>query len=222
MADKSHRKAPVKAGGIVLCGGNSTRMGTSKALLDFDGETMLQRVVRLVGTVVSPIIVVAAPRQALPELPASVIVTRDGQEGRGPLEGLRVGLTSLPADCELAFVTGCDVPLLVPAFILRIVELTAGADIAVVEVDGVPQPLPAVYRRSTVLPHVEALLAADRRRLALLIEAVPTRRVSVHEVSDVDPSLLTLRNINRPQDYTSARAIAGLEPGTSSETPTQT
>jgi len=64
-------------GGVVLCGGKSTRMGSPKALLPFGPETMLQRVVRLLGTVVSPIVVVAATGQDLPPLPASVILTRD-------------------------------------------------------------------------------------------------------------------------------------------------
>ena len=59
------------AGGIVLCGGRSTRMGVPKATLPFGPETMLQRVVRLLGTVVSPIVVVAAREQSLPELPAT-------------------------------------------------------------------------------------------------------------------------------------------------------
>ena len=58
-----------RAGGIVLCGGKSSRMGTSKALLPFGPETMLQRVIRLLGELVSPIVAVAAAGQALPELP---------------------------------------------------------------------------------------------------------------------------------------------------------
>ena len=58
------------AGGIVLCGGKSTRMGVAKATLPFGPETMLQRVVRLLGTTVSPIAAVAARDQVLPELPA--------------------------------------------------------------------------------------------------------------------------------------------------------
>src|SRR6476620_9886109 len=98
-------------GGIVLCGGRSTRMGTSKAMLPFGPETMLQRVVRLLGTVVSPIIVVAAPEQSLPKLPDEVAVICDEREHRGPLEGLRVGLKALPNFVEAAYVTGCDVPL---------------------------------------------------------------------------------------------------------------
>jgi len=59
----------------VLCGGKSTRMGTSKALLPFGSETMLQRVVRLLGTIVSPIVAVAARDQVLPALPPDLIVT---------------------------------------------------------------------------------------------------------------------------------------------------
>src|SRR5215472_11419665 len=104
------------AGGIVLCGGRSTRMGSSKALLPFGPETMLQRVVRMLSTVVSPIVVAAAAGQPLPDLPADVIVVRDECQGRGPLEGLRAGLTALPKTVESAYVTGCDVPLLVPGF----------------------------------------------------------------------------------------------------------
>src|SRR3954463_14928404 len=105
---------PESCGGVVLAGGKSTRMGTSKALLPFGPETMLQRVVRLLEDVVSPIVVVAAADQMLPQLPAHVIITRDEQDARGPLEGLRTGLKALPEQVEAAYVTGCDVPLLVP------------------------------------------------------------------------------------------------------------
>jgi molybdopterin-guanine dinucleotide biosynthesis protein A len=184
-------------------------MGSSKALLPFGGETMLQRVVRLVGAVVSPLVVVAAPEQTLPELPPAVIVTRDEREGRGPLEGLRAGLKALPEDVELAYVTSCDVPLLVPAFVRRMIELAGDHDIAVVEIDGFPHPLSAVYRRAT-LPHVEALLEADRRRPVFLFDAVRTRRVRPDELTDADPQLLTLRNLNTREDYLEALSLAGL------------
>ena len=57
---------------------------------------MLQRVVGLLGTVVDPIVVVAARDQELPELPPAVSITRDEQDARGPLEGLRAGMKALP------------------------------------------------------------------------------------------------------------------------------
>ena len=184
-------------------------MGSPKALLPFGGETMLQRVVRLLNAVVSPVVVVAAREQSLPDLPVDVTVTRDEQEGRGPLEGLRAGLKALPETVEMAYVTSCDVPLLVPAFAQRMIALVGDHDIAVMEIDGFPHPLSAVYRRST-LPHIESLLAQDRLRPVFLFEAVKTRRVRPEEMVSVDPQLLTLRNLNTREEYEEALASAGL------------
>jgi molybdenum cofactor guanylyltransferase len=196
------------AGGIVLCGGKSSRMGTSKALLPFGPETMLQRVVRLLREVVAPIVVVAASDQELPGLPADVIVTRDEQQGRGPLEGLRAGLKALPAGVDAAYVTSCDVPLLEIGFVRQMLDLARGHDIAVMEIDGFTHPLSAIYRRAT-LPDVENLLAQDRLRPAFLFDAVKTRRVRPDEIT-ADPNLRTLRNLNTREDYERALADAGL------------
>ena len=199
------------AGGIVLCGGKSTRMGVPKATLPFGPETMLQRVVRLLGTVVSPIVVVAAREQSLPELPAGVKITRDEREQRGPLEGLRAGLKALPDSVEVAYITSCDVPLLEPAFVTRMVGLLGDHDIAVMEIDGFPHPLSAVYRRDT-LPHVQDLLENDKLRPVFLFDAVRTRRVRPEEMLSVDPQLRTLRNLNTREDYLAALSEAGYQP----------
>ena len=200
----------VTVGGIVLCGGKSTRMGVPKATLAFGTETMLQRVVRLLGSVVSPIIVVAAREQPLPQLPGETSVTRDEREAKGPLEGIRAGLSALPESIDAAYITSCDVPLLVPAFVERMIDLMGDHDIAVMEIDGFPHPLSAIYRRS-VLPHVESLLAADRLRPVFLFEAVRTRRVKPEEMTVVDPELKTLRNLNTPEDYRAALIDAGYQ-----------
>jgi len=183
-------------------------MGTSKALLPFGAETMLQRVVRLLGGVVAPIVAVAAADQVLPELPRDVIITRDEREGRGPLEGLRAGLKALPPHLEAAYVTSCDVPLLVPGFVVQMLELARDHDVTLMEIDGFPHPLSAVYRRTT-LPFVEELLAKDRLRPVFLFEAVRTRRVRPEEMT-ADPELLTLRNLNTREDYEKALGAAGF------------
>ena len=201
----------ISAGGIVLCGGRSTRMGVPKATLPFGPETMLQRVVRLLGTVVVPVVVVAARDQSLPELPADVKITHDEREQRGPLEGLRAGLKALPDSVDAAYITSCDVPLLEPAFVTRMVELLGDYDIAVMEIDGFPHPLSAVYRRD-VLPHVEALLEKDRLRPVFLFDTVRTRRVRPEEMISVDPQLRTLRNLNTREDYLAALSEAGYQP----------
>jgi molybdopterin-guanine dinucleotide biosynthesis protein A len=170
---------------------------------------MLQRVVRILGEVVAPIVIVAAVDQELPALPRDVIVTRDENEGRGPLEGLRAGLKAMPTSVESAYVTSCDVPLLVPGFVRQMLDLAIDYDAAVMEMDGFTHPLSAVYRRST-LPQVEGLLAENRLRPVFLFESVKTRRIRPDEMT-ADPDLRTLRNLNTREDYERALVEAGLQ-----------
>lgn len=198
-------------GGIILAGGKSTRMGLAKADLPFGPERMLERVLRLLASAVQPIVVVAAPGQKLRELPDGVLLARDEHEARGPLEGLSAGLAAVGPHVTAAYVTSCDVPLLEPAFVQALIDRLGDND-AVVPVEGqFAHPLAAVYRTS-VLPIVTALLAADQLRPAFLFDRVKTLRVPVEELRSVDPQLTTLRNLNRPEDYLAALAEAGLDP----------
>jgi molybdopterin-guanine dinucleotide biosynthesis protein A len=89
------------------------------------------------------------------------------------------------------------------------IALMGDHDIAVMEIDGFPHPLSAIYRRLT-LPHAESLLAQDRLRPVFLFDAVRTRRVKPEDMIVVDPELRTLRNLNTPEDYRAALAAAGL------------
>ncbi len=199
----------MRRGGIVLCGGKSSRMGLPKAALPFGDELMLQRVVRLLGTVVDTIAVVAAPRQELPSLPNSVIVARDRREDCGPLEGLRAGLEALKGNVDAAFATSCDVPLLKPAFVERMFELLDENDVAVPREGKFFHPLAAVYRVG-VLAEIEKLIAADRMRPFFLFEKVATREVQPAEWQDADPDSRSLMNLNRPEDYLAALESAGF------------
>src|SRR4051794_8132734 len=134
-------------GAVVLCGGQSRRMGEPKAWLAFGPERLLQRVVRLVGAGIGdgPIAVVAAPGQELPPLPDSVTVVRDPVSGRGPLQGLAAGLAELPGSVALAYASATDVPFLAPAWIGRLGELIGDHDLAIPFVDGYHHPLAALY-----------------------------------------------------------------------------
>ncbi len=200
-------------GAMILCGGESRRMGRSKAWLPFGGERMLQRVVRLIGTVAQPVVVVAASGQELPELAQDVAIVRDSIAGRGPLQGLAAGLAALPETVELVYATATDVPFLEPRWITKLVELIDGDDLAIPYVESLYHPLAALYRRRAVLPAIEELLRADQLRVALLVEAVQTRTVDEAELKAADPELRTLRNLNSPEDYERALVDAGYSAG---------
>jgi molybdopterin-guanine dinucleotide biosynthesis protein A len=200
----------MKLGAVILCGGQSRRMGRSKAWLSFGGESLLQRVVRLISTAVEHIAVVAAPGQQLPALPASVILTRDPVHGKGPLQGLAAGLSALPDEVEFVYATATDVPFLHPEWIGRLVALIGEHDLAIPMCDGYHHPLAALYRRRTVLPAILGLLDSDRLRPVFLMETVSTRLVVAAELREIDPELGTLRNLNTPEDYEAALRDDGL------------
>ncbi|MFL5242355.1 MAG: molybdenum cofactor guanylyltransferase [Gemmataceae bacterium] len=189
--------------GIVLCGGQSKRMGKPKAWLPFAGELMLPRVVRLLSEVVRPIVVVAAPDQEVPPLPSDVNIVRDEERGRGPLQGLLAGLTGLEGRADAAYLSSCDVPFLQAAFVQRLIELLGDRQICVPHVGEYHHPLAAVYRLE-VAQAVRRLLVEDRLRPFFLFQEVPTRMVEAEELVDVDPTLQTLRNLNTPEEYETA------------------
>ena len=184
-------------------------MGRPKAWLPFGDEVLLQRVVRILWEVVDPIVVVAAPGQDLPLLPESIRVVRDERgEYLGPLNGLAEGLSALDGVAKIAFLSSCDVPFLQPAFVRRVIDLLGESSICVPEVGGYKHPLAAAYRVD-VLPVVKRLLAENRLRPAFLAELVPTRVLYDADLTDVDPDLSSLRNVNTSEEYESALLDAG-------------
>ena len=191
----------MRIGGVVLCGGRSSRMGQPKAWLHIGDEVLLQRVVRILREVVEPVVVVAAPGQEVPELPVGVEMVRDSVEGRGPLQGLATGLTALTGKVDAVYLSSCDAPFLHAAFVRRMVNLLDEASsIAVPHIGDYHHPLASVYRVS-VLDAVNSLLAANRMRPVFLFDAVPTRIVLAPELIDIDPTFESLRNINTPEEY---------------------
>src|SRR5579864_5833077 len=162
--------ASVTVGGIVLCGGQSSRMGRPKAWLSIAGELMLPRVVRLLSQVVTPLVVVAAPQQEVPPLPDRVEVVHDEERGRGPLQGLAAGLAALAGRVDAAYLSSCDAPFLRPVFVQRLIELLRDNAICVPRVGEHHHPLAAVYRLS-VLDAVRQLLSENRMRPYYLFDA---------------------------------------------------
>jgi molybdenum cofactor guanylyltransferase len=217
-AQERRSRPKAAAAGIVLAGGRSTRMGRPKAALEWHGSTLLHRVVGIVARAVDgPVVVVRAPGQELPPLPGGVELADDAREGRGPLQGLAAGLSAVGKRAERAYVSSTDVPLLHPAFVGAVIAACArhNVDVALPVAHGFRHPLAAAYRTS-LLPAVEELIAEDRLRPAFLFERCRVRELSEdalladRALAEVDPSLLSLLNVNDPDEY--ERALARTAP----------
>jgi molybdopterin-guanine dinucleotide biosynthesis protein A len=191
-------------------------MGRPKANLEWHGSTLLHRVTGIVGRAVDgPVVVVRAPDQELPELPPGVRVVEDAAEGRGPLQGLAAGLHAVADEAEVAYVSSTDVPLLHPAFVRAVVRAASApdVDVALPVVHGFRHPLAAAYR-TWLAEAVERLIAGDRMRPAFLFEECRVRELGEEdllrdrELAEADPELLSVLNLNEPDDYERARSRA--------------
>lgn len=206
--------APLKriaVGGIVLCGGQSSRMGQPKAWLPFGRQTMLQRVVETVSRVTGPIVVVAAPGQEVPDLPPGVRIVRDEVEGQGPLAGIAAGLSALFGQAEAAYASSCDVPLLLPSFVSTVIDALGDSEIAIPREKQYYHPLAAVYRTS-LAARCNELISVGKRRPVHLVEESHSRIIEVDDLRRVDPQLRSLKNANTPQEYVQLLRAAGYDP----------
>ncbi|MCI2416870.1 molybdenum cofactor guanylyltransferase [Saccharopolyspora sp. K220] len=199
--------------GVVLAGGRSTRMGRPKAGLEWHGSTLLYRTAAVLArTVDGPVVVVAAPGQELPELPAGVGVVEDPVEGLGPMQGVAAGLAAVEDRAAAAFVCSTDMPFLHPDFIRRVLRgLTeTGADMLLPVARGFRQPLAAGYR-TALAGLITDLLAEGELRPGMLFkhcdvaELDDARLLEDTALARHDPTLESVVNANTPEDYAAAR-----------------
>lgn len=187
-------------------------MGAAKAGLEWHGSTLLYRAASVLArTVDGPVVVVAAPGQELPELPAGVAVVEDPVEGLGPMQGLAVGLDAVADRAGAAFVCSTDLPFLHPAYVRRVLRsLTEGVDVVLPMARGFRQPLAAAYRTG-LAELVTKLIAEGNLRPGMIFEHCAVTRLEDAELlADAalarhDPNLDSVLNVNTPQDYAAAR-----------------
>lgn len=182
--------------GAILAGGQSTRMGSDKALLELHGQRMLERVYRTMASLFNSTLLVTNQPERYSFLPCPALPDRF--VGAGSLAGIHAALTH--ATTELVFVVACDMPLLSPEVIRYLCSLSEGYEIVVPESSCGLEPLHALYRRSC-LPEMEAMLTGSRKRIIELYDLKKTRRVPWHEIAPLPGADRTFLNLNTPAEF---------------------
>lgn len=174
-------------------------MGQAKALLCFDGEPLIARIVTTLNRLFGDIVVVASPDQELPPMPVTLV--RDDVAFQGPVSGICTGLRA--ARREICFVSACDAAFLNTSLVAHLVARLADCDVVVPSWQGRLQPLHAVYRRR-VLPLLERQLARGELRPVSLFDRVRTLQIDEDEIRRFDPEGASFFNMNSPDDYAEA------------------
>ena len=203
----------------VLAGGQSTRMGRDKALLELNGRFLVEEALdRLRGLGFAPRL--CGSRADLARFAEAV---PDNFPGCGPLGGIEAALAA--SDSELNLFVPVDLPG-IPQSFLRWLAARAETSQAVATLPRLvdrPQPLCAVYSRR-LLAGLRASLAAGRYKVmtaltesaAALGEAIDAFDVEsvaavAGEAWPATPFRSWFRNLNTPADYAALVAATGAK-----------
>lgn len=199
----------VRLSAVILAGGESRRMGASKALVDFRGEPLLTRVVRRCRAFADDVVVVARRDQPLPACDARVV--RDPIDGEGPLVGLLGGLEAVADPVRPTFVATTDAPFVDAAVARFLGARLRGADAAVAVVAGKRHVLGAVYGPGARAV-AATLVASGKRRASLLAESIDTRWIDeVEIVAELGrEALRAFENVNTEEELDRARRSTTL------------
>jgi molybdopterin-guanine dinucleotide biosynthesis protein A len=188
---------PVSA--IIQAGGRSRRMGTDKALIDYQGRPILAHVIDTLRQLSDDVLVVSNRSDVYGPLaaPLDARIVPDYEPPSGPLGGIAAGLAAMNHD--LAIVVACDMPFLNLELFRFLIERAGDFDAVVPQTGDQPEPLHAVYRRSC-LAAIQRRLANDERRVISFFQDVRLSVVSEAEWRVIDPAGRSLSNLNTPAD----------------------
>lgn len=188
--------------GLVLAGGHSRRMQRDKAALAYAGRPQLARAMELVTPLVARSFISVRRDQPCDPLRSAFEPIVDHLPELGPIGGIHAALHSYPDKAWL--VLACDLPFLERRTLERLIAARDPMGLATAyrsSLDGKPEPLCAIYE------------PASRAALAQWIERgqrCPRKFLAQHRVRLLDlADTRALDNINTPEEYAAAQALAG-------------
>lgn len=195
---------------VIQAGGASSRMGQNKALMPFLGRPLVARVAEQMAALAGELLVTTNQAEGFDFLNLPLVA--DVLPGKGALGGLFTALSA--ARLPLVALVACDMPFASPALLAAQRDLLeqTGADVVIPRSEAGLEPLHAVYRAASCLPPVRAALQAGRLRMIAWFDAVRVRVMEPEEVRRYDPLARAFLNVNTPEEFRQAEALA-LEQG---------
>jgi molybdopterin-guanine dinucleotide biosynthesis protein A len=194
--------------GIILAGGRSLRLGHDKILEKIGDKSLLERVISRIDTLSEHIIIVTAHERTFAPLAnhPKVKTVSDILPGQGSLGGIYTGLVTSGSFYNL--VVAADMPFLNGRLLRYMIDQAEGFDLVLPRVEGLFEPLHAIYSRNCIAP-IKTILARGKKVIIELFNYVKVRYIEAEEVNRFDPQHLSFFNINTVEELETARDIAG-------------
>lgn len=193
----------------IQAGGESRRMGQSKAMVPFAGRPLIERIVERVLPVADEIIVTTNEPDRLrflqDEYPwATIRLVEDEFDQRGALLGLHTAFKA--ASHPFVAVVACDMVNVSSKLIaLEFEKVTrSSADVCIPRNSHGREPFHALYRRESCLHATVDCLADGQKRAQSILDNLSVIELSRNEVLDVDPRGGCFVNVNTPEELAKA------------------
>jgi molybdopterin-guanine dinucleotide biosynthesis protein A len=186
--------------GIILCGGDSTRMQTNKALLKIGDLTVIEIIFNKLKNLFDEVIISANNVSDFTFLDLPIVP--DVILNKGPLAGIQASLNYSKTNKN--FIISCDMPLISEQMIEFIGNHNSDKEILLPKSNGKVQQLCGVYSKSVVteIEKIFTLSKTDKNikeSVFELLNRIPTEIIDVGSFTFYNEDLFF--NMNSPEDF---------------------
>lgn len=179
----------IEATAVVLCGGQSKRMGFDKALLKIDHQYVLEKTCKMLQQIFTKILLVTDRKDKLPLLlQENYAVIEDEYYQQGPLGGLVTALHHI--ETPFLFLIACDIPKISLASICQLSENVQNHQVVLFDGEHL-ETLFAFYHKSC-LPVFEQLLDENRGKIRAGFSCLKVKKIKNQQP--------LLKNVNYPNE----------------------
>lgn len=191
-----------EATGVVLAGGESRRFGSNKALVPWNGKTLVESVVDILAGIFDANLILVKEPEAFKFLrKPNIRVVADVLAERHSLGGIWSALSR--AETEHVFVCACDMPFLQPSLLEALWQASPGYDAVIPLWNDIPQPLCGIYSKNCQ-PAIAGLIKERRFKIQELFGLVRTRLYKEDEVKVFDPLGRSFVDLDTRRQYEAA------------------
>ncbi|TFJ93880.1 molybdenum cofactor guanylyltransferase [Lentibacillus salicampi] len=188
--------------GVILSGGQSSRMGATKSFLEIDGRPAIAHIADELKRLSDRVAVITnepADYQFL-----ELDLYPDRYRNKGPLAGIETAIYHMDADVY-AF-AACDMPFIHYGIYEHLIQSLNHHDAVIPMYDERVHPLSGIYTKN-VLPYIQMLLDSDQRKIRTLFDHITVNYVTSYNGISKHTLDKHFFNMNDPEQYEMAKRL---------------
>src|SRR5699024_1113003 len=186
--------------GVILSGGKSTRMGTTKSFLEIDDKPVITHVADELKKLSDYVSVITNEPEDYQFLELDLF--RDRYKNKGPLSGMEAAIYHIDADIYLF--AACDMPFIHRNVYQHLIQSLHNYEAVIPMYNERMHPLSGIYTKN-VLPQIQTLLDNDQRKIRTLFDYITVNYVTDYNGMPKHTLDKHFFNMNYPERYELAK-----------------